>query len=362
MNIEQIIRKVLPNLSYKEGGGEIKFLCPFHQEKHASCFLNLNTGTFHCFGCHKGGSIEHFLTLLQLPEHEVKSIVAGVELEYKPRIEIPKFATRTVKEEQILDEKILLHFLYKPASLIDLGYPEDLLWAYKIGFHIDRSRIIYPLRNEHGNLVGVSGGSTIGMMPKYKVYRGCYEANGYSAPSDYGAWFDELYPSYGILDKSKLIWNFDTILKRAQYEALDEVFIVEGFKAALFLMKNGYKNVVALLGSWITETQALLLSKIKTKYCLMLDNDLAGQSGTEEVIYKLYKVCSLFKIEYPSKQPDDLNKETLQNTIANKKIISLRTFKEIANKKEKEKHVQSKKYPSTNQYHKWNHTTKQQNF
>lgn len=354
MNIEQILRKVLPNLSFQEIGDEVKFRCVFHEEKHASCFLNLSTGIFYCFGCHKGGSIETFLSLLQLPQNEVKAVLAGVELEFKPR-QTPKYKAQ-IKQEQLLDEKILSHFAFRPTKLLELGYPEELLWSFRIGFHPERNRIIYPLRDEQGRLVGVSGGSTIGMMPKYKVYRGCYEANEYKAPSDYGTWFDEMYPSYGVLDKSKLLWNFDIILKRAQYEALEEVILVEGFKAALFLMKNGHKNVVAMLGSWITEEQASLLAKIKTKYCLMLDNDTAGKSGTEEVIFKLYKVSSLFMVEYPCKQPDDLTVENLNQALANKIPVSPLTFKTIANKKEK--HVQSIKYQRSNQYNNWHSTTK----
>ena len=359
MNIEQIILKVLPRLTYKEVGDELVFCCVFHEEKSPSCFINLTSGMFHCFGCHKGGSLTTFLTLLNVPEADIKDLISKTNFVYKAPIDKPKFTKPTIESNQFIDESVLRHFQYKPQQLLELGYPESLLWSYGIGFHIERNRIIYPLRDEYGRLVGVSGGSVIGMKPKYKVYTGCYEVNGYKASSDYGLWFDELYPNYGILDKSKLIWNFDVLIKKAQYEVMEEVIIVEGFKAALYLMKNGYTNVVALLGSHLSDVQATLLSKIQTNYCVMLDNDVAGTTGTEEIIYKLYKVCPLFLIQYTSKQPDDLSPDTLKNVIANKKRISLKTYQEIANKKEKVKkhHVRPKISSSTNFYDNWNTTT-----
>jgi DNA primase len=313
---------------------------------------------FHCFGCHKGGSLTTFLTLLNIPEADIKDLVSKSNFVYKAPIDKPKFTKPTVANNQLIDESVLAYFQYKPQQLIELGYPESLLWAYRIGFHIERNRIIYPLRDEHGRLVGVSGGSVIGMKPKYKVYTGCYEVNGYKATSDYGKWFDELYPNYGILDKTNLIWNFDVLIKRAQYEKMEEVIIVEGFKAALYLMNNGYPNVVALLGSHLSDVQATLLAKIQTNYCVMLDNDKAGEIGTEKLIYKLYKVCPLFLIQYTSKQPDDLSPDILKNVIANKKRISLKTYQEIANKEEKDKkHVRPNKNSSTHFYDNWNTTT-----
>lgn len=331
MTIEQLLTQA--QISYKQIGDELKVCCPFHKEKTPSCFINVISGIFHCFGCHKSGSIKKFFK-----ELNIDADLTGISFS------APKKKTIENAVIETLDESILMHFRYKPQQLIDLGFNETLLWNMDIGFHPDRNRIIYPIRDHIGNLVGVSGGSCIGMQPKYKIYGGQFYVNGLHVNSDFGEWFDELYPNYGQIEKSNYIWNFHNIYTKALKEEIPYVVITEGFKACLWLLQHNIP-AIALLGSHLSDIQADLMKRVNTDYYIMLDNDEAGKKGTEEIIYKLFNVCSLYKIVYNTKQPDDLTSSELEKSIANKQKISLESFKIIAKEKNKNKCTTQQKFP-----------------
>jgi DNA primase len=331
MTIEQLLTQA--QISYKQAGEELKVCCPFHKEKTPSCFININSGIFHCFGCHKSGSVKKFFK-----ELNIEADLSGISFSAPKKKSIENVVIQT------LDESVLLQFRYKPQQLIDLGFDEKLLWDMEIGYHPDRKRIIYPIRDHLGNLVGVSGGSCIGMQPKYKIYGGQFYVNGLHVPSDFGEWFDELYPNYGQLEKSNYIWNFHNIYAKALKKEIPYVVITEGFKACLWLLQNNIP-AVALFGSYLSDIQADLLRRVNTSYYIMLDNDEAGKKGTEEIIYKLFNVCNLHQISYNTKQPDDLLSSELEKNIANNQKISFKSFQIIAKEKNKKTCTTQQKYP-----------------
>lgn len=296
MSVEQILKQYV---KFEKRGKELVLLCPFHNEKTPSCFISIKTGQFYCFGCKKGGSLKKFL-----------SLYGGEKIDYS-FLESQKEEVEEEREEIILDESVLKYFQYMPEDLVNKGFDPELLWNYRIGFHLERKRNIFPIRNMKGQLLGVSGGSIIGAEPKYKVYRGCFTSGAKKYPSDFGEWFDETYPDYGIFDKTPYIWNLDRVY-RGDYEF---IIIVEGFKAALSLIQHGFPNVVALMGSNLSEEQKNLLLRLKTKYYIMLDNDSSGEIGKKIIENKLYKFSSLYKVEYPSKQPDGLTKIQLEQSL-----------------------------------------------
>ena len=311
--IEEILSKYV---KFEKKGKEFVFLCPFHNEETPSCFMNQQTGQFHCFGCKKGGGFKKFLSLIGSTETIDYSKLIGNF--YKEVV---------IREEEVLDESILTHFQYKPESLLSAGFKEELLWNFKIGFHWERKRNIFPIRNIKGELVGVSGGSVIGGSPKYKVYRGAFYAAGKKIQSDYGVWFDEIYPNYGIFDKSSYIWNLHNVIKE-DYRFL---VVVEGFKAALWLIQNGYPNTIALMGSNLSDSQVKELQKIQADIYLMLDNDFSGWAGKDICIKKLFDFFPLFEVNYDASQPDDLEENQL-GIIGKAAKISRKRFLELKEK------------------------------
>jgi DNA primase len=89
------------------------------------------------------------------------------------------------------------------------------------------------------------------------------------------------------------------------------VFIVEGFKACMWMLQAGYKDTVALMGSYISDRQQMMLHRLSTNIVLFLDNDKAGREAAVWVGELLFKPMRgrITVVQYPQEdedtQPDD---------------------------------------------------------
>lgn len=316
-DLTAIVKEKFPDITIRNVGNDsVRMKCPFHDEKTASCFIKLSTGQFYCFGCHLGGGIKTFLKSIGITRDKIEELTKDIifvphQSKLIPHVDIFKAKT-------LLSENVLIPYKYRPDYLINKGYDEKLLWNMEVGFDRKRNRIIYPIRDVYGNLVGVSGGTIVGADPKYKVYRGGYNDNKNRwICSDYGKWFDEQYPAYGTLDKENYIWNYDRVYSKVLHSKIVEtIYVVEGFKACLWMMQCGIFNTIALLGSNLTEPQSILLKRLKAKYIICLDNDAAGIRGTKKAVEDLKKIVKVETLnwgKYKDKhQPDDLSKEEIE--------------------------------------------------
>jgi DNA primase len=307
-----------PHFTVNDGGTNWLILCPFHGEKTASLCVDKKNGQFYCFGCHKGGGIKKLLEFL------------GDNSTFIPVIEIEE---KVERPEVIIDEKFLKKYWYCPQTLVDAGFSLETLMNYEIGFDIEKNRNIFPIRNEEGELVGVSGGTIINAMPKYKVYRGGFwSEHGKWLPGDFGRLFDDEYPNYGTLPKTKYIWNYHKVFSRLLYKpSVETIIVVEGFKAALWLLQHGYENVVALMGTVFSETQDKLLSRLKANYILFLDNDEAGINGSLKAAKMLKKHGEVLRVEYIKnyRQPDDFPYNELVEQLNKASPFNFRLKKEV---------------------------------
>ncbi len=316
IDVTAIVREHFPDVTIRNVGNEsIIIKCPFHDEKTASLFIKLSTGQFYCFGCHLGGGIKTFLKNIGIEHHRVEELTK--DLVFVAKQSKLELKTDIFKAKTLLSESVLIPYRYKPEYLVNLGFDEKLLWNMDIGFDRARNRIIYPIRDLYGNLVGVSGGTIIQADPKYKVYRGGYKDNKNQwVLSDYGKWFDDLYPAYGTLDKENYIWNYDRVYARVLHSrVIEDIYIVEGFKACLWMIQCGKVNTVALLGSNLSESQSILLKRLKARYIIGLDNDTAGIRGTKKAVEDLKKVVKIETLnweKYQKVQPDNLSKEEIE--------------------------------------------------
>lgn len=321
----EILQKYINNFNYKlSSKNNIVLLCPFHNEKTPSCFINTTSGLWYCQGCKQGGSFKRFLSLLNVPKGEIDSQSINFDkiLEENRKREKLQNLIRFYKDpflaSPILNESLLIQYQYEPSYLITLGFKEHILNNMEILYDPVHMRIIYPIRDIYGNLAGVSGGTTIGAEPKYKLYSGGFKLdNGTFIPSPFGEWFDKEYPNYNPeLYKQKCIWNYDRVYASILYsKKKEDIFIVEGFKAALWLIQNGYNNTIALMGSRLSHLQKILLERLDCTFYLMLDNDEAGEKGTNEIFSEFKGISSLKQVIYDKKQPDDLTPEELYKAI-----------------------------------------------
>ncbi|HTR68199.1 MAG TPA: toprim domain-containing protein [Terriglobales bacterium] len=149
--------------------------------------------------------------------------------------------------------------------------------GYYGGPGIMHGRVAIPVHNVARELVAYAGRSVKGEDPKYRFPPGFHKSQ-------------ELF-----------------LLHRARDSGSDTVIVVEGFFDAAKVWQSGHRNVVALMGSSLSESQAGLLQKHFREAVLMLDGDTAGQSATAAIMRRLSQIIKVEAIHLsPGVQPDQL--------------------------------------------------------
>jgi DNA primase len=300
-----IVDVISEYVSLQKAGRNYKGLCPFHSEKTPSFVVFPETQGWHCFGaCATGGDVFTFVMKHQnLDFVEALRLLApkaGVTLE-PPRqrdseqqkhldtlLDIHAAAARLYHEtlqhspqgeqgrayaaQRGLNQETWAKFQvgFAPdawratsTALLERGYRrEDLLEAGLIiarddGGYYDRfrGRLMVPIRDVRGRVIAF-GGRIVGQgEPKYLNS-----------------------PQTPLFDKSHVLFGLD--LAKGAIRAKGYVVIVEGYMDVLQAHQAGIGNVVASMGTALTEHQLGLLQRMTKRYILALDPDLAGDQAT----------------------------------------------------------------------------------
>ncbi|MCR5834732.1 MAG: DNA primase [Selenomonadaceae bacterium] len=274
-------------------------VCPFHKEKTASLCVSADKGFFYCFGCGAGGNVIKFVSLIEgISYGEAINVLAerlGIKREGSKKENNLLKANESAQEYY---QKCLLTTKqgYECRKYLEgrglgaeeikeygLGYaPEEweglqkelkdysgeeltragLVIKRKSGtgyYDVFRGRLMIPIRDEYGQVLGF-GGRVIGEgEPKYLN----------TAETEI---FNKRRTLYG-LDKAK-----NAIRKSGA------AIMVEGYMDAISLQSKGIKNVVATLGTALTSDHAQQLRKYTDKIIICYDSDGAGQKATERAI------------------------------------------------------------------------------
>jgi DNA primase len=284
----------------KLAGKSYKGLCPFHREKTPSFTVDRGKGLFYCFGCGTGGDVFKFLSLTErfnFPEAvEYVAARVGIELPKKKRT-----AKESDKEDllEVLDEASeafhqALGWGDNPAKryLDERGVPQDIVTKYGFGYAPDswdyiltrlsrkhgekklesvglamprktgngfydrfRNRLMIPIHNESGTIVGFGGRSLDGSDPKYLNS-----------------------PESDVFNKSRLLYNLHR--SKDAMRRKDCAILVEGYFDAIAIDHVGVPGVVASMGTSLTSGQASLLRRYTTNVVIAYDGDDAGRNAT----------------------------------------------------------------------------------
>ncbi|WP_210125410.1 DNA primase [Staphylococcus sp. GDY8P85P] len=308
-------------------------LCPFHDEKTPSFTVSEDKQICHCFGCKKGGNVFQFTqeikdlsfveAVKELGERLNISVDIGNSSDYTSQIasddlsmiemhelmnEYYQYALlKTVEGEDALNyltnrgftEELIKargigyapnhthfchDFLQQKGYDIELAYEAGLLSRNEENFsYFDRfrDRIMFPLKNAQGRIVGYSGRTHNNQEPKYLNS-----------------------PETPIFQKRRLLYNLDQARKYIRKN--DEAILLEGFMDVIKSDSSGLKPVIASMGTALSDEHITVLKKLTSHITLMFDGDFAGQEATIKTgQHLLQQGLNVFVVQLPKDMDPD---------------------------------------------------------
>ncbi len=293
------------HVNLKKSGRNFKGLCPFHQEKTPSFYVFPESQTWHCFGCDRGGDIYSFLMefngLNFRAALEELARAAGVEL--KPRtpeeLEAESEADRLRRVMEMAADYYHTLLLTSPqardarAYLKKRGFTRETLETFKLGYSLNEWHAIrsYLLDKDvsleeqvlAGLIVQKESGTTYDRF-RNRVMIPIHDRRGRVIAFGGRVLSAEDQPKYmnspqtPIFDKSQVLFGYH-LASRAIREA-DEAVIVEGYMDVMIPHQAGFANIVAPMGTALSEAHLKLLQRLTRRFVLALDPDAAGISAT----------------------------------------------------------------------------------
>ena len=347
-----IVDVISKYVTLKRSGRNFFGLCPFHKEKSPSFAVSPDKQIFHCFGCGVGGNVIHFISKIEgldfkdtlellanranieLPTlenseddktarlkskvYEINKIAAEFYHEnlYKPT---SKMAQEYIKKRK-LDNRTLKAFLIGYAGnfnelyllLKQKGFTEEEMLASSLvkrtdnGGYMDsfRKRLMFPIQDVRERVIAFGGRVLDDSKPKY-----------INSPENI------------VYSKGRNLFGLNV----AKKHDTKRIIIVEGYMDAISLYQRGITNVVASLGTAMTESQGRLLRRHSEQVILGYDADGAGQAAIlrgMEILQNLGCDIRVLQIE-GAKDPDEYvlkyGPERFQRCVDNS--ISLVEFK-----------------------------------
>lgn len=309
VNIVDVISEYLP---LQQKGKNYFAICPFHDDHNPSMSISPDKQIYTCFVCGSSGNVFNFvMDYEKISFAEAVSKVAykvGINIDYK-KSDVIKTDNKNSKYYKMYDivnkyYQNNLKSIYGKSAIVYLknrNITDDVIKEFEIGlsmndnnvskllekkgydvnelidiglcgnsnnyiYDIFRNRIMFPLYDLEGNVVGFSG----------RIYNGEDESKYVNSKESV------------IFKKGMLLYNYHRALKYAREK--HEIIVVEGFMDVIRLWSIGIKNVVATMGTAITKEHADLIRKLSKNVILCFDGDKAGEKATSSAIDALEKI------------------------------------------------------------------------
>ncbi|NER47605.1 MAG: DNA primase [Symploca sp. SIO1A3] len=312
----EIVDVISEHVVLRKSGKDYLGLCPFHDEKTPSFSVSPTKQMYYCFGCQAGGNAIKFL--MEVGKHSFSEVVLGLARRYQVPVQTLEPAQRQELQRQLsLREQLYeimaltaqfyqhalrhrqgqqaLEYLHDQRGLqeetiqqFQLGYAPagwDTLYKYLVeqkgkpvqqvaeaglikprnkgnGYYDSfRDRLIIPIRDTQGRVIGLGGRSLGNEQPKYLNS-----------------------PETPLFNKGKILFALDKA--RDSIRKQDQAVVVEGYFDAIALHAVGITNVVASLGTALSQEQVRqLLRYTESKQIILnFDADAAGTKATAKAI------------------------------------------------------------------------------
>ena len=313
----------------KRSGRNYFGLCPFHNEKSPSFSVSPEKQIFHCFGCGVGGNVFTFLTKIE----GINFVEAVQLLAERANIQLPTLENNVDSAKEALKAKVYKvneftakyyhENLYRPESKIAQEYikkrklSNETLKAFQIGFsgkfdelykelkkqgfedreilesglvnknergqYIDRyrNRLMFPICDVRGRVIAFGGRVLDDSKPKY-----------INSPENV------------VYSKGRHLYGLNVAKK---YDINKRLLIVEGYMDVISLHQRDIHNVVASLGTALTQQQGYLLRNNTEQIILSYDSDEAGQTAKIRAMEILQNMgCDIRVLQMEgAKDPDE---------------------------------------------------------
>ena len=323
-----IVDVISQYMHLKRSGRNFFGLCPFHNEKSPSFSVSPDKQIFHCFGCGVGGNVITFVSKIE----GINFVETVQMLAERANIQLPTLQNSGDTEKEILKDKVYKvneftaeyyhQNLYKPQAKIAQEYVKkrqlsnETLKSFRIGFsgkfdelykelkkqgfeekeilesglvnkndrgqYIDRyrNRLMFPICDTRGRVIAFGGRVLDDSKPKY-----------INSPENV------------VYSKGRHLFGLN-VAKKGDTKKL---LIVEGYMDVISLHQRGITNVVAPLGTALTEQQGWLLRKNSEQIILSFDSDDAGLKAKLRAIEILQNMgCDLRVLQIDgAKDPDE---------------------------------------------------------
>ena len=298
-------------LQAQRGGREFVGLCPFHDDHNPSMRVYPDQQTFRCWSCNTGGDC---FTFVMEDEHvefrealEILATRAGVPIPKRSGRPTPPGQEKTALLEALLWAEGLFHSTLlndetaNPARtyLAERGFTSETIERFKLGFHPNDwewllkraqgrftpqqltaagltkqrddgngyfdsfvNRVMFPIHNERGQPVGFGGRVLPGDDGSFGKYINSNEN--------------------AVFHKSRLVYALDHA--RDGLKTTDTAVVTEGYTDCITAQQAGVNNVVATLGTALTEMQVTTIKRFARKVVLVYDGDEAGQNAAARAV------------------------------------------------------------------------------
>lgn len=310
VNIVDVIQNYLP---VEKKGKNYFAICPFHDDHNPSLSISPEKQIYTCFVCGASGNVFNFVMnyenisftsavikvanlvginldikqdkkeivknnkydsyykifniVSKYYQNNLNSVYGTKALEYLEKRNIKKDVIKEFEIGLSLNDNLVSKLLSSKGY--DLHNLEELgLCGVKDKFLYDifRNRIMFPLKDSLGNVVGFSG----------RIYNGEKDSKYINSKESV------------IFKKGKTLYNYKNASKEAKERK--QIIIVEGFMDVIRLYTIGIKNVVATMGTAITKDHVSLIMKLSKNVVLLFDGDKAGEKATISAVDEFSKV------------------------------------------------------------------------
>ncbi|MCF7908374.1 MAG: DNA primase [Candidatus Omnitrophica bacterium] len=297
-DIAEVIASYLP---LKKAGRNFKGLCPFHGEKTPSFIVSPQKQIFHCFGCGEGGGVFQFITLIEkisFPEAvELLAKRLGLDIPYQ---QDKNAKTKTALYEAMSVATLFFHNNLKNDKklqgvrdyLAERGVGPETIKKFQLGYAPGNNGLMSYMRTksftleilEKCSLITSRGGGfcdvfrnritfpILDIRSRVVGFGARIHTKDTQAPKYINSLENVLY--------SKRNHLYGLYLAKDEISNQQTAIVVEGYLDMITPFMRGISNVVASLGTALTEEQIRLIKRYAQRVVMVYDSDKAGQNAT----------------------------------------------------------------------------------